>query len=143
MSRPRIYLDYTFDDELFEPFGRQIDARVYYHWNDYNPGDDSDVGWGAVIDDVEVLSVREFDREGNSIPVAIYPRDLGWGILQQQLDEVREACTQEGARLGLGRSHPLYRPRRPAPAVANQHSIAPRMAPSARDRRTSSTRKLG
>jgi hypothetical protein len=138
------HLDYTFDDESYQPNGRQVDVRVYFNWNDYDPADGPVAEWGAVIESVEVLAVRNFDHLGNAVDSHSHLQDVARELLEQNEEVVREACTQEGVRLGIGRSHPFYRPAYQRPPQVGIHVAPSRMAPSARTRQPSSSlRKLG
>ena len=46
-------IHYTFEDEQYEPFGREVDVRVYYSWHDYDSADEPSPVWGATVDDLE------------------------------------------------------------------------------------------
>jgi hypothetical protein len=60
-------IEYTFEDEDYEPFGRAIDVRIYYRWRDYDSADDPHTVWGASIEELEVLAIRYFDKFGNEV----------------------------------------------------------------------------
>jgi hypothetical protein len=139
-------LDYELQDESYPPFGRQIDVRLYFHWNDYDPADEPRPIWGAVIDDVEVLAVRYFDAEGNVVEERDHLATVARDLLNEDWDAAVDACTEAGERTGMGTSHPLYRSATPQHRVAAsvRSPGVPRMAPSARSlRMPRDRRKLG
>jgi hypothetical protein len=127
------YLNYTLDDESYQPHGRQLDVRLGFNWNDYDPHDDPGATWGAVIESVEVLAVRYFDYQGNVVNSHDHLQGVARQLWERNEDEIREACTQEGVRLGIGRAHPFYRPAFNRMSATNPAG-SPRMAPSARTR---------
>src|SRR5687767_2311020 len=47
--RHRGSIDYTLEDDACPPYGRQVQVRVYYDWDDYNPADEPFPIWGARI----------------------------------------------------------------------------------------------
>jgi hypothetical protein len=103
-------IEYTFEDEGYEPYGRAVDVRVYYRWNDYNTADDPRPVWGAVVEDLDVLAVRYFDESGNEIPAAEHASDLAWQLLDKSYQQVTEACTEDGYRRGAGAAPLTYAP---------------------------------
>ncbi len=140
-SRHRAHLDYTFDDEDCQPYGRQVDVRIYYEWYDYDRADEPSAIWGAQVEDVEVLAVRYFDQQGDVVGVEGHHSDVAWMLVEKDRQRVTEACTADGCRRGVGAAHPLYSPpvqRSSAPSASHD---APRMAPSQRTRESQRDRR--
>lgn len=133
-------IDYTFDDGDYQPHGRQVDVRIHFAWDDYNPADEPFAVWGARIEDVQVLAIRYYNDEGNEVDAATHHVDLAWDLIEKNRTAITERCTEEGYRQGLGEADPLYAPLPTWPPAA----AAPRMAPSARERHgRSEHRKFG
>jgi hypothetical protein len=135
------YIERTLEDEAFEPNGREFDIRVHFDWIDYSPGDavTPPSGGRAVIVDVEVVGVRYFDEHGNAISSAQYHDSAATALARAQWDQLEEACTEQGAKLGAGATSPLF-----SAATSAALPSGRRMAPSARARGTTrSERKLG
>jgi hypothetical protein len=123
-------IEYTLEDDECPPSGRQIDVRVYYGWEDYNPADEPYAVWGARIEGVEVLAIRYLDEAGDAVDLAMHHQQLALDLLEQQREQVTEACTDDGVRRGVGEAHPLHQAASsPATSAANR-----RMAPSQRTR---------
>lgn len=125
-------IEYTFEDEEYEPFGRAIDVRIYYRWSNYNPADDPWPMWGATIEDWEVLAVRYFDNAGNEVPEADHFTDVAWHLLNKNYEQVTEACTEDGYRRGAGNAPITYAPGRLRSKVVApaKPDFGPRMVPS-------------
>lgn len=124
-------IDYTFEDEQFEPFGREVDVRVHYDWYDYDSADEPSPVWGAAIADLEVRAVRHFDEDGNEVDADQHDLDVAWSLLNLQYEQVTDACTEDGYHRGVGKAPSTYAPPRSsttAGAVAT--SFSDRMAPS-------------
>lgn len=136
-------IDYTFEDERYEPFGREIDVRVYYCWYDYDPADEPSPVWGATIEDIEVLAVRNYDKDGNEVLSSEHQLDLAWLLLNRQYEEVMEACTEDGYHRGAGESPITYTPQRTSSdsVSAAQTNFAGRMARSLPTRRAEQERR--
>lgn len=139
----------TFEDESFEPHGREFDVRVHYDWIDYSAGDavTPAAGGHAVITDIEVIDVRYFDEHGRVIDVDQYHDDAATALAREQWEQLEEACTEQGARTGAGETSPLFFG---APLQTVPQAGPRRMAPSARQRGAShesgaahGNRKLG
>ncbi len=128
---------HTFEDEDCPPAGREIDVRIHYTWNDYDPADEPFPIWGAHIEDLEVLAVRYFDPHGKVLELGAYHQELAWSLLAKETEAVTQACTDHGCRTGVGMSHPLYTPSR----VDLSPGSARRMAPSARNREVQRARR--
>jgi hypothetical protein len=136
-------IDYTFEDEQYEPFGREIDVRVYYCWYDYDSADEPSPVWGATIEDIEVLAVRNFDKDGNEVLSSEHHLDLAWLLLNRQYEEVTEACTEDGYHRGAGEAPVTYTPQRSSSDAASpaQTNFAGRMARSLPTRRAEQERR--
>lgn len=125
------FINYTLEDSG-PAARREFDLRISYDWTDYDPADEPSPLWGAHIEDVQVTAVRYYDRDGNEIDWQTHAGLMAWDLLEQEHDRVLEACTNDGALRGLGRTHPLYTPTPVKPIVETGN--APRMAPSMRSR---------
>jgi hypothetical protein len=124
-------IEYTFEDESYEPFGRAVDVRIHYRWCNYNPADNPRPLWGATIEDLEVLAIRYFDNAGNEVHSTEHPLDVAWHLLHKCYQQVTEACTEDGYRRGAGSAPPTYAPgRRVNAASPSLADIGTRMAPS-------------
>ncbi|MEQ8789697.1 MAG: hypothetical protein RIC55_25610 [Pirellulaceae bacterium] len=123
-------IDYTFDDEAYQPHGRQVEVRVFYRWEDYNRNDPPLSAWGASIEQVEVLAVRYFDEDGHEVSPREHHDDLAWDLLEAQREQVTELCTEDGYHRSVGVAAPSYTPPsgRTGAAVAGDFAI--RLAPS-------------
>lgn len=100
---------HTFDDYDHELGGREIEARVHYHWRDYNSLDEPNPDWGAEPAHVEVLAVNALDDQ--DAPIAIKPSaELGESLLEGHYEELREICTEHGYHNNAGRSPGWYSP---------------------------------
>lgn len=126
-------IDYTFDDDECLPYGRQVDVRIFYSWEDYNAADEPFPIWGARIEEVETRALRYYDQTGNVIELSLYLRDLAWTLLAKDREAVVQACTDDGCLRGVGAAHPLYIPARARPPCPPS---VRRMAPSERVRET-------
>jgi hypothetical protein len=125
-------IEYTLEDD--DAAGRrEFDVRVFYGWTDYDPVDEPNPIWGAHVEDVQLVAVRHYDREGNLVDWQTHAGITAWDRLEQEHDRVLEACTNDGALRGLGRVHPLFTPV-PSRATPADTGSALRMAPSARVR---------
>jgi hypothetical protein len=138
-------IDYTFDDEAYEPHGRQVEARVFYRWEDYNQEDQTPATWGATIEGLQVLTVRYFDEDGEEVTPREHHQDLAWDLLEQHREQVTEACTDDGYRRGLGVAPPSYVPLSGASDSASPSAagFAVRMAPSEPTRQAQHSRRWG
>ena len=134
----RGWIDYTFDDDECLPYGRQVDVRIFYGWDDYNPADEPFPIWGARIEEVEMRAVRYYDQGGNVIELSLHHRDLAWDLLAREREMVIQACTDDGCRRSVGTAHPLYTPARAQSPVG---ASVRRMAPSERLRGPQERRK--
>ncbi len=136
-------IHYTFEDEPYEPFGREVDVRVYYSWYDYDAADEPSPVWGATVDDLEVLAVRHFDKDGNELDQAEHDLDIAWHFLNNQHEEVTEACTEDRCHNGAGTAPIANTPIRSSFKVAAEAapSPAPRMAPSSTTRKAQQDRR--
>jgi hypothetical protein len=143
-SRYAGYIDYTFEDDECDPYGREVDVRIYYSWYGYDPADEPSPIWGATVEDIDVLAVRYFDKDGNETVLSEHHLELAWNLLNRQHEQVTEACTNDGYFNG-GNVPATYVPLRPnVVASPTQTRFAGRMAPSARKREsTSKQRKYG
>jgi len=136
-------IDYTFDDEAYEPHGRQVEVRVFYRWEDYNQQDQTPATWGAAIEGLEVLTVRYFDEDGEEVTPREHHQDLAWDMLEQHREQVSEACTEDGYRCGLGVAPPSYVPSSGAAetGASRNAGFAVRMAPSEPTRQAQQSRR--
>ena len=124
-------ISYTFEE--VDGLGRrEFDVRIYYGWTDYDPADEPSPIWGAHIEDVEVVAVRYFDRDGEQVDWQTHAGVMAWDQLELEHHRVLSACTNDGALRGLGRVHPLFVPEPARPALQADSSL--RMAPSVRTR---------
>jgi hypothetical protein len=103
-------VDFTFEDEQYLPYGREVDVRIFYCWHDYDPADEPSPVWGASIEDIQVLAVRHFDRDGHEVTAREHELDLAWSMLNRQYEAVTEACTEDGYRHGVGEAPVTYSP---------------------------------
>jgi hypothetical protein len=138
------YIDCTLDDEACEPYGREVDVRIYYDWQDYDAADEPFPVWGADIAEVEVRAVRYFDRAGETQAIGRHHDDVAWELVEKDRESLIERCTDDGCRRAVGVSHPLYSPSSLTTAAPASTDGARRMAPSARARASSeSQHKFG
>ena len=139
-------IEYTFEDEDFEPFGRAIDVRIYYRWRDYDPADGPHTVWGASIEELEVLAIRHFDKFGNEVAMSKHSTDAAWHLLEKTYEQVTEACTEDGYRRGVGKAPLTYAPgkvRKNPPSTFQKvpANFGSRMAPSISTRPTQVDRR--
>lgn len=124
-------IQYTLEDESCEPYGRELDVRVYFDWDDYSSQDAPSTAWGARVSEIEVLAVRYFDQQGNSITVDEHHLEAAWELLERDRELVEQLCAE-----AADSQYITFDARRSAPAA-----VALRMAPSQRDRRATSARR--
>ena len=141
------YVEHTFEDEDYEPHGREIDVRIHYSWHDYDRADDRSL-WGATIEDVEVLAIRYFDDQGNVAGTAEHREDVAWNLVRRHEDLLTDRCTQDGIQRGAGAGHPLFAALSSTPASGppetSDATASARMAPSMPTRqREQSRRRIG
>lgn len=136
-------IEYTFADEQYEPFGREVDVRVYYAWYDYDPADEPSPVWGASIEDLEVLAVRHFDKHGNAVNLDEHCLDIAWHLLNQDHELVKEACTEDGYHSQAGKVPFTYSPLHSSAQVSAPAppSFTARMAPSVPTRKAGKDRR--
>jgi hypothetical protein len=124
-------IQYTFEDENYEPFGRAVDVRIHYRWCNYDSADNPHPVWGATIEDLDVLAIRYFDNSGNEVHASEHPLDVAWHLLHKNYQQVAEACTEDGYRRGVGSAPSTYAPgKRINVASQSLADVGTRMAPS-------------
>ena len=94
---------YAFEDENYEPFGREIDIQIDYDWDDYDQADEPFASWGPTIVNVSVLAVRYLDENGNEVPANVHYAELAGDLLNKHHEQLLEACTEHGYQQGVGR----------------------------------------
>ncbi|WP_254510973.1 hypothetical protein [Anatilimnocola floriformis] len=120
-------LEYVLEDEDFAPHGRNLELRVHYSWNDYDPTDDPHAPWGPTIEAVDIVAVNHFDAAGNEIPAdgLEVSKEMAWELVEADAERVLEACREDGYRTGAGESPEWYYPAKQASS-----RIAPRLSRS-------------
>lgn len=133
---------WTFEDDQYEPNGREIEVIVYYDWDDYSAGDGVTPSSGgcAQIADIEVIAVRYFDEQGEAIDSDQHHQDDAWKAVERNRELLEERCTDAGHRENVGQTTPLRFPGSIADPPTDPQTPGWRMAPSARER-SARTRK--
>ena len=126
------HIEWTLEDEAYEPHGRQFDIRVYYDWVDFDPGDQTTPpsGGHAEIAAIEVLRVSYFNARGEVIPAADHELEAAWDLLARYSGPIESACSDDGKSAGMEE----VRGRSPRKSIL-------RRAPSARERFRDSHRR--
>ena len=129
---------WTFEDDAYEPNGREIELLLHYDWEDYSPSDGvtPSAGGCAQITDLEVLAVRYFDEHGDVIDMDQHHLDTAWAVVERNRELLEEKCTDAGHRAVVGRTSPIrFFDSDPAEGSSEgQETSDWRMAPSARKR---------
>ena len=138
------HIDYTIEDEECKPNGRELDVRVFYTWDDYDGTNELPTRWGASIEDIEVVAVRYFDRDGGQTTLREHHAALAWDLIDDEV--VREQCTRDGYQRGIGKAPSTYCPGSlsitPQPETSSKAEF--RMAPSVSTRESQAkSRKHG
>lgn len=126
------YIDWTLQDESFEPSGRDFEVRVFFDWVDRGIGDSVTPSFGgyAEIADIEIIGVRYYDAHENLISAAQHHVEAAWQLLANDSGRIEDACTQAGKSAGVDS---LYQ-------ATSQTSIQ-RLAPSVRQRSAEDQRR--
>ena len=134
---------WTFEDENYEPYGRQIDVRIDYDWDDYDAADAPFVSWGPTIADVAVLAVRYLDEDGNDVSANVHYTELAWDLVNKHHEQMIDLCTEHGYQHGVGKSPITYRSRSTTSTSAptSNSEFVPRLAPSEPTRASQQNRR--
>jgi len=100
---------WTFEDDGYEPNGREIEVLIHYDWDDYSAGDSITPSSGgcAQIADLEVIAVRYFDDRGEVIDHDRHCLEAAWNAVEQNREQLEESCTDAGPNDGAGRTDPI------------------------------------
>jgi hypothetical protein len=101
-------MDHTFTDEDYAPYGREIDVRIFYNWEDYNRADEPYPVWGATIEAMQVQEVRYFNDDGEVVSLDEHLSDVAGHLLSQHDESLSEGCTEDGFRKGIGKAPGWY-----------------------------------
>ena len=134
-------LEYVLEDEDFAPYGRNLELRVHYSWNDFDPTDDPHAPWGPTIEAVDVVAVNHFDADGNEVPAnnSEVTNQTAWELVEADAERVLEACREDGYRTGAGESPAWYYPAKQTASAR----IAPRLSRSIPTRQAENRRQFG
>ena len=127
---------WTFEDDQYEPNGREIEVLIYYDWDDYSAGDGVTPSCGgcAQIADIEILAVRYFDEHGNVIGEQQHHLDVAWDAVESNRELLEEMCSDAGHRDDAGRTAPVRFPGTSGIESPDSNESTWRMTPSARSR---------